>query len=159
VLDEREVLAPINVTRSGYPDDPERNFGSSGLSAGNDRWDVRYAVVLQGMLKERGRDYDYLTLWVDYQTLQPLYVMTRRKVGQQLLEVGILLYRYSGDLSRYPSFPDGHKAQVFDPVGAVFLDTTDGSGWRRESYDVTSVPPEESELRRLTSPDFLERGH
>jgi hypothetical protein len=160
ILDYREVLAPLNITRSGYPDDPDRNFGASGLSVGNDRWDVRYAVVLQGMLKERGRDYDVLTLWVDYQTQQPLYVMTRRKVGQQLLEVGILLHRYSGDLTRYPAWPDGQKALVFDPVAAVFFDTADGgSGWRRESYDVTSVPPPEDELRRLTTPNYLERGH
>jgi len=97
---------------------------------------------------------------VDYQTQQPLYVMTRRKVGQQLLEVGILLHRYSGDLSRYPAWPDGQKALVFDPVAAVFFDTADGgSGWRRESYDVTSVPPPEDDLRRLTTPNYLERGH
>jgi hypothetical protein len=160
VQGERTVLAPLNVTRSGYPDDPDRNFGASGLSVGSDRWDVRYAVVLQGVLKERGREYDVMTLWIDYQTQQPLYVITRRKVGQQLLEVGILLHRYSGDLSRYPLWPDGTKALVFDPVGAVFFDMMDGaSGWRRESYDVTSVPPDESELRRLTSSTFLDRGH
>ena len=51
VQGEREVLAPINVTRGGYPEDRERNFGPSGLSVGNDRWDVRYAVVIQGALE------------------------------------------------------------------------------------------------------------
>ena len=81
VLGEREVLAPINVTRSGYPNEEGRNFGPSGLSVGNDRWDVRWAVLLQGALRERGRDFDLLTLWVDYQTLQPLYVMTKRRRG------------------------------------------------------------------------------
>jgi hypothetical protein len=161
MLDEREVLAPINTTRSGYPEDRERNFGPSGLSLGNDRWDVRYAVVIQGVLKERGRDYDLLTLWIDYQTQQPLYVMTRRKTGagQQLLEVGVLAHRYSGDLSRYPDWPDGKKASVFDPVAEVFFDSADGrSGWRRESYDVKSVPPPVAELRRLTEPSYLEHG-
>jgi hypothetical protein len=160
VQGEREVLAPINITRGGYPQDRERNFGASGLSVGNDRWDVRYAVILQGMLKERGREYDQLTLWIDYQTQQPLYLMTRRRTGQQLQEVGILLSRYSGDLTRYPAWPGGAPARVFDPVAAVFYDTAEGgSGWRRESYDLLSIPPEESELRRLTSPGFLDRGH
>jgi hypothetical protein len=162
VQGEREVLAPMNITRGGFPDDRERNFGASGLSAGNDRWDVRYAVILQGALKERGREYDLLTLWVDYQTQQPLYLMTRRRSaqGSQLLEVGILLSRYSGDLTRYPAWPGGAQARVFDPVGAVFYDTAEGgSGWRRESYDLLSIPPEESELRRLTSPGYLDRGH
>jgi hypothetical protein len=157
---ERVVLAPINVTRGGYPDDRNRNFGESGLSVGNDRWDVRYAVVIQGTLKERGLEYDVLTLWIDYQTAQPLYVVTRRRGGQQMEEVGILVSRYSGDLTRYPAWPGGAKANVFDPVAEVFYEVSEGgSGWRRESYDVVSVPPEESELRRFTSPGFLDRGH
>jgi hypothetical protein len=161
VMGEREVLAPINVTRGGYPTDRERNFGPSGLSVGNDRWDVRYAVVLQGMLKERGRDYDVLTLWIDYQTQQPLYAMTRRRGGPGGLEVGILAYRYSGDLTRYPHWPGVEEPRVFDPVAAVFFDQADGgSGWRRESYDVSSVPPKDDELRELTSAGYLERrGH
>jgi hypothetical protein len=159
VVGEREVLAPLNITRTGYPVERNRNFGPSGLSVGSDRWDVRYAVVIQGSIKERGREYDGLTLWIDYQTQQPLYVMTRR-AGQQLLEVGVLVHRYSGDLTRYPLWPGGAVARVFDPVAAVFYDTAEGgSGWRRESYDLSSVPPDEDTLRRLTSPGFLERGH
>ena len=160
LLGERVVLAPINITRSGYPEDRNRNFGESGLSVGNDRWDVRYAVVIQGTLKERGLEYDVMTLWIDYQTAQPLYVVTRRHGGQQMEEVGILVSRYSGDLMKYPAWPGGAKANVFDPVAEVFYEVSEGgSGWRRESYDVVSVPPEESELRRLTSPSFLDRGH
>jgi hypothetical protein len=160
LLGEREVLAPLNVTRGGYPLNPHRNFGTSGLSVGSDRWDVRYAVVIQGALKERGQDYDLLTWYVDYQTQQPLYVIARRRGGGQLLEVGVLLHRYSGDLPRYPRWPTGGRADVFDPVAAVFHDTADGgSGWRRESYDVTSTPRSEAEIQRLTSPGFLIRGH
>jgi hypothetical protein len=161
VMGEREVLAPISVTRSGWPEDKNRNFGPSGLSIGSDRWDVRWVVVLQGQLKERGREYDLLTLWVDYQTQQPLYAMTRRRFGgPQVLEVGILGYRYSGDVAKYPTWPGVAEPRVFDPVVQVFFDSADGgSGWRRESYDLKSVPPEEGELRRLTSPGFLERGH
>jgi hypothetical protein len=160
LLGQREVLAPLNVTRSGYPLNPHRNFGTSGLSVGSDRWDVRYAVVIQGALKERGQDYDLLTWYVDYQTQQPLYVIARRRGGGQLLEVGVLLHRYSGDLPRYPRWPTGGRADVFDPVAAVFHDTADGgSGWRRESYDVTSTPRSEAEIQRLTSPGFLTRGH
>jgi len=86
---EREVIAPINVTRGGYPQEKERNFGPSGLSIGNDRWDVRHAVILQGSLKERGQEYDLVTLWIDYQTAQPLYIVTRRRMAQQMVEVGI----------------------------------------------------------------------
>jgi hypothetical protein len=160
LVGEREVIAPINITRGGYPQDEDRNFGPSGLSVGNDRWDVRQAVVVQGSLKDRGQEYDLVTLWIDYQTAQPLYLVTRRRAAQQMQEVGILVWRYSGDLSAYPAWPGGARTRVFDPVAAVFYDASEGaSGWRRESYDVLSTPPDASELRRLTSPGFLDRGH
>jgi hypothetical protein len=160
VLGEREVLAPINVTRSGYPKEANRNFGPSGLSVGSDRWDVRYAVVIQGSLKERGRDFDLLTLFVDYQTQQPLYVITKKRQGGRLVEVGILLHRFSGDQMRYPRWPSGEAPHVFDPVGAVFFDASDGaSGWRRESYGGTSLPLSKADLDRITTLGTLERSH
>jgi hypothetical protein len=159
LLGEREVLAPLNVARSGYPEDPRRNFGPSGLSVGSDRWDVRYAVVIQGALKDPGHDYDLLTLYVDYQTQQPLYVIAKRRAGGRLLEVGVMLHRFSGDLDDYPLWPSAEKANVFDPVAAVFHDVADGgSGWRREAYDITSVPRSAAEIRQLTSTGSLTRG-
>jgi hypothetical protein len=159
VLTEREVLAPINITREGYPIEPDRNYGPSGLSVGSDRWDVRYAVVLQGLLKERGRGYDTITLYLDYQTQQPLFVITKLKRGGRLVEVGVLLHRFSGDNPHYPKWPSGEDADVFDPVAQVSYHAADGgSGWRRESYDITSLPRSEVDTRRMTSPAFLTRG-
>ena len=35
------MLAPLNATRPGWPDEPDRNYGPSGLSVATDRWDVR----------------------------------------------------------------------------------------------------------------------
>ena len=159
LLGVREVLAPTNVVRTGFPERPHRNWGPSGLSAGEDRWEVRQAAVIQGALREVGRTWDLLTVYVDTQTFQPLYLLTHRRDGNRLLEAGVLLHRYSGDVPGYPSFPDGSAARVFDPVAAVFLDIAEGgSGWRRESYDLVSTPPEEGEIRRLISPSYLERG-
>ena len=72
LLGEREVLAPINSSHDGYPTDPERNFGPSGLSIASDRWDVRQAVVIEGLARFRDQ-FKTLTVYVDYQTQQPLY--------------------------------------------------------------------------------------
>ena len=154
VLGEREVLAPINGTRAGYPEHSERNFGPSGLSVGSDRWEVRYAVVLQGAARQRGQRFDTLLLFVDYQTQVPLFWMTRN--GGELIEVGIPVHRFSGDLFRYPAWPDGGAANVMDPVLTVVFDADDGSGWRREAYGVTSIPRDN--VRRYTSTDVLTRG-
>jgi hypothetical protein len=61
---------------------------------------------------------------------------------------------------RYPPWPDGSNAYVFDPVGAVFYDAADGgSGWRREAYDLLSIPRSPEDLRRMASPAHLTRGH
>jgi hypothetical protein len=96
--------------------------------------------------------------WVDWQTQQPLYFMTHKKNGT-LVDVGILVHRFSGDTARYPAWPSGEPANVFDPVAAAFYFVPGaGGGWRRESYDVRSVPIDPGELRKLTSTDELVKG-
>ena len=157
VLGVREVVAPLNAARSGFPSDPLRNFGPSGLSLGDDRWDVRQAIAIQGALRERSRGDAWLTLYVDTETAQPLYWISERR-GDRRVGVGILLHRWSGDQPGYPAWPDGEPAAVFDPAAAVFYDERDQGGWRRESYDARSTPLPEEELRYRTSAAFLERG-
>lgn len=159
VLGTKQVIAPLNASRGGFPGDPARNFGPSGLSLADDRWDVRQAIAIQGALRERGREYDWLTLYIDTQTQQPLYVITERRRDRRRIGVGILLHRWSGDQPGYPAWPDGTPAAVFDPAAAVFFDESDRSGWRRESYDARSTPLPVDELRHRTTSAFLQRGH
>lgn len=159
VLGEREVLAPMNATRSGWPFDEDRNFGAMGLSVGSDRWDVRYAIVIEGSARNRGEAHDLIQIYVDYQTSLPLFIVTRKGRGR-IVDIGIPVHRFSGDIVDYPNWPGDRRAQLFDPVAAVFFHVADGgSGWRREAYDMRSVPPENKSLRRMTSTDFLVRGH
>ena len=157
VLGVRDVIAPLNAARSGFPGDPDRNFGPSGLSLADDRWEVRQAIAIQGALREHAGDYDWLTLYVDTETQQPLYVITERRGDRHRVGVGILLHRWSGDQPGYPAWTDGEPAAVFDPAAAVFFDERDGSGWRRESYDTRSLPLSADELRYRASSAFLER--
>ncbi|NQY92311.1 MAG: DUF1329 domain-containing protein, partial [Deltaproteobacteria bacterium] len=158
VLGEREVIAPLNVSRPGYPIENERNYGPHGLSVANDRWDVRWAVVLEGLIRMSDQGFRSVVLYVDWQTQQPLYIITKASRGR-ILEVGIPVHRFSGDVINYPSWPTGERASVFDPVAEVFYRLADDSGWRRESYNVRSTPAEERVRRRFTSTDFLTRGH
>jgi hypothetical protein len=156
---EREVLAPLNASEEGYPIDPDRNFGPSGLSVASDRWDLRYAVVIEGIARRSVDGVAAVVLWIDYQTLQPLYMITKRKNGL-LLDLGILVHRFSTDLGGYPQWPGGESAHVFDPVAAVFYYVPGGgAGWRRESYDIRSVPVDPKRLRKLTSSAELSKGH
>jgi hypothetical protein len=156
---ERDVLAPINSGNPGYPTNPDRNFGESGLSVANDIWDVRHAVVIEGTSR-RGDETEVgrITVYVDWQTQQPLYWITRKRNGL-ILDVGILVHRYSGDMAEYPEWPGGGRALVFDPVAASFFAVSDGqSGWRRESYDSRSVPLDDGEVQRMSATDSLLKG-
>jgi hypothetical protein len=113
--------------------------------------------VIEGRAKKVVDDLGWLRLWIDVQTAQPLYVISERpnRLG---LDVGQLVHKWSGDDARYPEWPGGGAANVFDPVAAVFFDVASGrAGWRRESYDVRSVPVDPDKLRALTTTDTLER--
>ena len=159
LVGERDVLAPINGEQIGWPLNPEHNYGTSGLSVASDRWDVRHAMVIEGEARKEHDDTPRLQIYVDAQTSQPLYWITRRSDGL-LRDVGILVHRYSGDRPDYPSWPDGSRALIFDPVAAVFFTAEEGgTGWRRESYDLTSVPMVGQDLRAMTSTAELEKGH
>lgn len=156
---EKDVIAPLNGIIPGWPENPDRNFGPSGLSLASDRWDVRRAVVVEGIALRPEASLARVTLYIDYQTQQPLFYVARRKNGL-MVDVGILVHRYSGDLPDYPKGADGSRALVFDPVATSFYAIADGgTGWRRESYDVLSVPRDHEDRRRMTSVAELERGH
>lgn len=159
IIGEKEVLAPINVANSGYPHDPERPFGISGLSLASDRWDVRHVLVLEAATKVPNLAIWSLIVYVDYQTAQPLYWITRSK-RHRLLDIGILGYRYSNDRNPVPQWPGGITADVFEPVVATFFDAGQGSGgWRRESYDIVSTPFPPEKIFELTTSGKLMRGH
>jgi len=158
VLGERAVIAPINISRPGYPIEKERNFGPHGLSVANDRWDVRWAIVLEGRIRMTNQGYQSVVLYVDWQTQQPLYAIMKASRGR-ILDLGIPVHRFSDDVINYPGWPNGERASVFDPVAEIFYRVTNDSGWRRESYNVKSTPAEERTRRRFTSTDFLVRGH
>jgi hypothetical protein len=158
LVSEREVLAPLNASAQGWPDVEDRNYGPWGLAVASDRWDVRWAVVLRGRARKEIEGIAGVALWLDWQTQQPLYFVTYKKNGAPV-DIGILVHRFSGDTPRYPAWPSGEPAYVFDPVAAAFYFAPGGgSGWRRESYDVRSLPLEPGELRKLTSTDELQKG-
>jgi hypothetical protein len=158
VLGETDVLSPINTNQSGYPAVPERNFGPSGLSLANDRWDLRRAVVLEGSLRVENLDVSQIKIYLDYQSLQPLYWVTRTS-RRRLLDVGVLAYRFSDDSINAPTWPGGVPMSVFLPVAAAFYDAgARAGGWRRESYTLDATPADRKQQRAMTTSDSLGRG-
>ncbi|MFP6640891.1 MAG: DUF1329 domain-containing protein, partial [Myxococcota bacterium] len=156
---ETTVLAPLNGDNLGWPQVEGRNYGYSGLSVAGDRWDVRHAMVIEGALRERSETIRTLTIYIDYQTLQPLYWITRTDNGR-LVEVGILVHRFTGDMPDYPTWAANEPTLVFEPVAASFFNALAGrGGWMRESYDLRSVPVSAPIADRMTTTGAINRRH
>ncbi|MEN8184082.1 MAG: DUF1329 domain-containing protein, partial [Myxococcota bacterium] len=154
VLGVQDVLAPLNAVRAAYPESEDREFGPWGLSFASDRWDLRRALVLSGTLKEAtgGDSPQRFEMYVDLQTLQPLYYMSWDSRGERV-DVGYYVGRWSEDRPDYPKWPDDPKraVRVIDPVGAAFANLGEGGSWRRESWNVVSIPPDDGTVKRKIS--------
>jgi hypothetical protein len=162
VLGVQDVLAPINASRPAYPEDEDRSFGPWGLSWGSDRWELRRALVLEG--KKRGElsddEPETQRWWVDLQTLYPLYYVAYDR-KQVLIDVGYFVGRWSEDRSDYPRWPDDAErpVRVIDSAGAAFANLKLRGSWRRESWDLVSIPPSDKAVRRSLSIRNLQKGH
>jgi len=154
VVGLHDVLAPINSVTPGYPDSPDREFGPWGLSFASDRWDLRRALVLDLRKKEGvGSEIEARQiLYVDLQTLHPLYVATFDEKGE-MTNVGMYVGRWSDDREDYPRWPDDPErpVRVIDSVGAAFANLAERGSWRRESWTNVSTPPPDDEVKRLLS--------
>ena len=159
ILGEKTVIAPLNGRNPGWPIVKNRNYGYSGLSVAGDRWDVRHAVVIEGALRERSETIRRVIIYIDYQTLQPLYWITRADRGR-IIEVGILVHRFTGDMENYPAWPNSDSSMIFEPVAASFFNALAGrGGWMRESYELLSTPVSTSKADRMTTTGALDRRH
>ena len=158
VVGLHDVLAPINASTAGYPENPDREFGPWGLSFASDRWDLRRALVLD-MRAKKGTGSEIeprQVLYVDLQTLQPLYIATFDDKNE-MTNVGLYVGRWSEDRSDYPRWPDdpARAVRVIDPVGAAFANLAQSGSWRRESWSSVSTPPDDDEVKRLLSVNQL----
>jgi hypothetical protein len=161
VLGVHDVLTPLNAASAGFPEQADRDFGPWGLSFASDRWDLRRALVLEATAS---RDWGSevaprMILYVDLQTLHPLYVATYDRKGE-LTNVGLYAGRWSDDRPDYPRWPDdpARAVRVIDSVGAAFANLAEAGSWRRESWDVVATPPPDKAVRRMLSVNELTKG-
>lgn len=154
----QDVLTPINARTPAYPTDPDREFGPWGLSFASDRWDLRRAVVIEGRHKAaRGGDQVARFIqYIDVQTLAPLYYASWDSRGEPI-DVGMHVGRWSEEREDYPPWPEHPERQirVIDPAGAAYANILEDGGWRRESWEVVSTPPDDRTLKRDLSVNNL----
>jgi hypothetical protein len=158
VLGLHDVLAPLNSVSTSYPESPDRDFGPWGLSFAGDTWDLRRALVLDLRKKEGvGSEIEARQiLYVDLQTLQPLYIGTFDEKGE-MTNIGMYAGRWSEDREDYPRWPDDPEraVRVIDSVGAAFANLSEEGSWRRESWNNVSTPPSDREVKQLLSVNQL----
>ena len=157
VVGLHDVLAPINTGAPSYPEDPDRDFGPWGLSFANDRWDLRRALVIEMDAKNPVGDQNARQLlYVDLQTLQPLYMATF-DAENEATNIGMYAGRWSEDRADYPRWPDDENRaiRVIDSVGAAFANLAESGSWRRESWNNVSTPPPDRDVKRLLSVNQL----
>ncbi|MEE8507610.1 MAG: DUF1329 domain-containing protein [Myxococcota bacterium] len=161
VVGVQDVIAPINANRPSYPAIGEREFGPWGLSFASDRWDLRRALILEGRIRAaRGaKEVSRMVLYVDLQNLTPLFYMSFDR-QDEAIDVGVYVGRWSEERADYPRWPDDPErpVRVIDSVGAAFANLADIGGWRRETWDAVSTPPDDRTVRRWVSVGNLTKG-
>ena len=161
VVGVEDLLAPINIAAPVYPAEANREFGPWGLSFASDRWDLRRVLVLEARVKGQPgfRGESRLTMYVDLQTLVPLYYISYSS-KEEPIDIGVFASRWSEDRPDYPKWPDDPQrpVRVVDSVGAAFANLAEEGSWRRESWDLVSTPPPEAELKKLESSTDLTKG-
>lgn len=158
VVGVHDVLTPINATRPAYPEEEDRDFGPWGLSFASDTWDLRRALVLDARARGgfEAAAGDRMILYVDLQTLVPLYMASYDARGT-LTDLGMYVGRWSGDREGYPAWPDDPErpVRVIDPVGAAFANLAQSGSWRRESWEMVATPPPSHRVQRVISVNEL----
>ena len=157
-----DLLAPINVEASLWPDDEERSFGPWGVSFASDRWELRRTLAIEGAIQgePRERGESRLMLYVDLQTLAPLYSVSW-DAKDRVIDVGVFAGRWSEDRGDYPKWPDDPQrpVRVIDSVAAAFANLGTAGSWRRESWEIVSLPPPDEELQRMNGLTGLGQDH
>ena len=158
MLGLHDVLTPLNSVSTSYPESPDRDFGPWGLSFAGDTWDLRRALVLELTKKEGvGSEIEARqTVYLDLQTLQPLFIATFDEKGE-MTNVGMYAGRWSDDQEDYPRWPDDpdRAIRVIDSVGAAYANLAEQGSWRRESCNNVATPPPDGEVKRLLSVNQL----
>jgi hypothetical protein len=141
----RDVLAPINIVRPSFPEDPERAFGPSGASLANDRWELRRVLVLE---TEDGSN--RIREYVDLETLFPILLAD----GPVLVQSA---GRWSEDRPGYPTWKGSppRPMRVLDTVVTVMVIGQEVV--RTEAWNSVGSAPEETALRNLVSIEALNR--
>lgn len=164
-LGEATVLAPMNTIVQGFPYSSEEKFGPTGLSYVDDRWELRRAIRLLMTPKDDTHPYSKKEIWLDAQTLEPLYSFAYDRSGA-LWKVIYHNHRWSEDdlgairaRDWYPSWSGVPEPRDLRIISEVVMNVQTGTGNRLDFWDANGAPLSDGRLKRYISIERLRSGN
>ncbi len=159
-LGEKDILAPVNTTKLGYPVNPDMDFGPYGLSFASDRWEVRRVFGVRFYPNREDHPYDHKDIFIDKQTSKSLYSFAYDRKNE-LWKVMMHNGRWSeDDANYYPGWEGVPAPRDLTAVADVIVNVQTGTGNRIEFYDHHGVPiSNKGQIRRYIDVGRLTKGH
>jgi hypothetical protein len=137
---EMDLLAPVDSDVRGFPYTPDHDFGPSGLSFANDRWQLRPAIKIRMTPKDPQHPYSRKDLYLDRETLRALYSFAYDATGA-LWKVIVHNGRFSeSDPDYYLGWRGVPTPRDAKTVADVVLNVQTGLGTRIEYWDNHGTP-------------------
>jgi hypothetical protein len=161
-LAERKIIAPMNTKVKAYPYEKDHNFGPYGLSFADDRWELRDAWLVRMKPKNADHPYDHKDIFIDKQTLQPLYSFAYDQ-KQELWKILWHNHRWSEDTRLtgewFPGWETVPEPRAVVVIADIIANVQTGTGNRIEFWDAHGTPmPSKGKIRRYIDVGRLTKG-
>jgi hypothetical protein len=158
-LGRKDVLAPVNSTIRAYPYTRDHSFGPYGLSFADDRWELRHAIQIQFVPKDRDHPYSKKVLYLDANTGEMLYSFAYDH-KDELWKIIYHNKRWSGDGHEfYLPWEGVPEPRDSVSVADVVINVQTGTGNRIEFWDANGSPlGNEGKVRRYIDSGRLTKG-
>ena len=161
-IGEQDILAPFNTKVKGYPLVKDQNFGPYGLSFANDRWELRRAILVRMVPRNKEHPYSRKDIYIDKQTLQPLYSFAYDQ-KEELWKILYHNHRWSQDESLsgawYEPWEEVAEPRVISVVADTIINVQTGTGNRIEFWDASAKRVgNKAQIRRYIDVGRLTRG-
>jgi hypothetical protein len=158
-LGEMDILAPMNSKVQAYPYSKDHNFGPYGLSYADDRWELRHAVKIRFVPRNKDHPYHHKDIYIDKQSLEPLYSFAYDQ-KEELWKIIWHNHRWSGEDSEwYPGWEGVPEPRDTRTVSDTIVNVQTGTGNRIEFWDGEGSPLQsKGKIRRYIDIGRLTKG-
>lgn len=162
-LAEQSLMTPVNTKVLGYPYKDDGYYGPSGLSFANDRWELRDALLLEMIPRDKDHPYSKKLIWIDRDSFKPLYSFAYDRTGA-LWKIIYHKHRWSEDdhpgiraRDWYPGWPGVPEPRDLRTVSDAIVNVQTATGNRLDFYDSRGTQPNIRALRRYVDVRQLSR--